>query len=119
MNRSDETTPFFNVIVPTHEETIDWLLTSFVVGRKPVQAHKDKLGRQSYCLVGSRRYHVWESKLWRVYVHNEGGISLEVPTKCTPYCARSAIADYRAKMGVTREKIEQMRIRMMSGSESE
>jgi len=52
------------------------------ISRPLVKAFKAKLGKQNYCSVlGSekRKYWVWESDGWRVYVNEVSGFSLEVP----------------------------------------
>lgn len=47
MNRQDRTTPIVNVL-GKNIDVDDFLLTSFVIGRPKVDAHKERLGRQNY-----------------------------------------------------------------------
>src|ERR1700749_3257021 len=119
MERSDETTPISNVLRGASLEkfsTKDFLLTSFVIGSPKVAAHRARLGRHSYCFTSSRRYWVWETESWRVYVNNEGGIGFEVPVAFTQERAVEAWNDYKKRMGVTPRRIELMRLRMERAS---
>lgn len=54
------------------------IYASIYTGAKLVAAHKEIFGRQTYCYTTYRRYWVWEFEGFRTWVHNEGGISLEV-----------------------------------------
>lgn len=49
-----------------------------------IQTHKDLFGRQDYCFTTYRRHWVWEFEGYRVWVHNEAGITLEVEVGTTP-----------------------------------
>lgn len=117
MKRSDVTTPIINVLQgPTLQrfDSRDFLLTSFVIGQPKVAAHKTILGRQTYCFTTWRRYWVWETDLWRIYVNDDAGVAFEVPIKFTPEQAVAAWSNYKEKMGVTPERIEAMKAKMES-----
>lgn len=66
-----------------------------VSGETVVDFHKRVLGRQDFCWVGGsafRRFYVWDRPLWRVFVHNVGGVGFEVPLDCEDVWV--ALADY-------------------------
>lgn len=62
-----------------------------------VVAHKEKFGRQDYCLTAYRRYWVWEFEGYRVFVANGYGIGLEVETDLTDTEALEKLDDYIAQ----------------------
>ncbi len=86
-----ETTPPINLRSVRHDIWTEFWIRIFhaeradrLPGESCVAYHKRKLGKQTYCWVGgseSRKYYIWETPLWRIFVHNVQGVDFEVPVK--------------------------------------
>jgi hypothetical protein len=66
----------------------------------PVEFAKWALGKQDYTWTGSYRNWVWERGLWRLFVNNHQGFSLEVKEGLTIEQAREVWNEVRARLGV-------------------
>jgi len=63
--------------------------------KPPVQALKQRLGKQSYTWVGEFRYWVWEkNQRWRVFAANGKGVSFEVNDQLSEQQALKAWDDF-------------------------
>lgn len=85
MNKDDWSNPIENLVLGSasgkkylnEANYVDWTIK--FSGKSPVQFHKEKLGRQSYCYQGDYRLWVWElTPKSRVYISNHKGIVFEV-----------------------------------------
>jgi hypothetical protein len=107
-----ETTPAINILRANLEGWTLWCAELSALfraqheqrrGESCVAYHKRKLGRQTCCWVGGsavRRFYIWDRPLWRIYVHNIGGVGFEVPVEASSEDVWAALRDYREAMGV-------------------
>jgi hypothetical protein len=115
MKRTDETTPFVNILMNSEDEpdrtleAKEFLWVSFIVGSPKVQKVKALLGRQDYTWMGSCRYWIWERGNWRVFVNNDKGLCFEVLPTLTVKQAIAEWEDFKKQLGVTPEKMAEMK----------
>lgn len=67
--------------------------------RSPVEFAKWALGKQDYTWTSWKRNWVWERGLWRLFVNNEQGFSLEVKEGLTIEQAREVWDEVRSRLG--------------------
>lgn len=102
MNRGTPTTPIINIIQDDKSKTDQYLADILLLmrNRQPYSSkdfHKNKLGKQNYCLNGTVRHWVWQTDMWRVYVSKRGMV-LEVLELSNINEAWEAWQDYLQKM---------------------
>jgi len=104
MNKHTETTPISNIIRCNDEYREKLHQDSFQISKHRdrkvtcIGLHEQKFGKcdRTWISVSElRRFHIWETDNWRVYVHNVQGASLEVPVDFTPEQAMKAWEEYR------------------------
>ena len=73
----------------------------WTTSKHAIDAHKDVLGRQTYCWTGSYRHWVWDYGTYRVYV-SKRGISIEVDPEIAKSVAQTMaiLRTYWEKFGV-------------------
>lgn len=102
---------FFNGRVSTTElekfqrELWDMHQAPRLANKRVVQWLTDKLGKHSSVFWGEFRFKVWERGDWKVYAHNDHGISVEVRENLTTEQMLFAWHDYRLAVGLNGVKI--------------
>lgn len=106
MSKSDKnrtTIPFINLVQHLDREEYMKILDSWThfmmhvheeSGQDLISAYKERFGRQDYTYITYRRYWVWEFPGYRVWVHNEDGLSLEVNEGTSKEKARDYVLDH-------------------------
>ncbi len=100
-------TPIVNIL-QGDLDTRDYLHTMLAISKackvlslSLVGYHREKLGRQTRCILGSdARYWVWETGSYTIYVSNSQGVAFEVPEASTKESAVVAWELYKEAMGV-------------------
>lgn len=102
MKKTDETSPIINFIFSNKNRGDQYIKDSmalmFARGQlSSIKYHKQKLGKQNYCWLGSVKHWVWEGEKWRAYV-SKRGVAFEVLADITEDEAWEAWQDYFSKV---------------------
>jgi len=80
--KEKESSPIINFHTQMAADYLEQYLTLCEITHKRkdtlIKEVQERLGQQTYCITFSRRYWVWQTDTYRLYVHNEQGLSVEV-----------------------------------------
>jgi len=125
----DKPTTPIEMILQTEPEAMDFFrkrylrLNHAMRDYKAVSFHQARLGKQSFCWTGVRRYWIWEFPPIRLFINNRKGVVFEVAPDLTVDEALDAFGVYEEVMGLVRKPLlrlsEQFRLEMQGRKAAE
>lgn len=108
MIKSDFTTDIYNYFWDHNDLHQIWTSEYRMIKQYPIRDcridHKNKLGKQTYCIQLTNRNWVWEHDNWRVYISTRG-LSFEVKEDLTLQQVCAAWQDYFFKITGQQSKL--------------